>query len=195
MNLWSSCLWCMSSFLFRTIDQPFILPEEYNSVLESWMWLSKFSHSCSKIIFGCWHFKAATKTFFLSISVDVIRPVFREQKTKTWMESGRRKNCGNMSTACREIAIFGLKLTTEAVLLTHCNTPNAARWWQNVWQLPDTPSTPDMSKKERSFGVANDLGRLHILRTTQAQPSVTQYLIFMKLKRTGLIRTAGKTIL
>ena len=72
-------------------------------------------------------FKAATKTFFLSISVDVIRPVFREQETKTWMESGRRKNCGNMSTACREIAIFGLKLTTEAVLLTHCKTANAAR--------------------------------------------------------------------
>ena len=84
-------------------------------------------YQSSAILVQCWHFKAATKTFFLSISVDVIRPVFREQETKTWMESGRRKNCGNMSTARREIAIFGLKLTTEAVLLTHCKTANAAR--------------------------------------------------------------------
>ena len=37
--------------------------------------------------------------YFLSISVDVIRPVFRAQETKTWMESGCRKNCGNMSAA------------------------------------------------------------------------------------------------
>ena len=37
--------------------------------------------------------------YFLSISVDVIRPVFRAQETETWMESGCRKNCGNMSEA------------------------------------------------------------------------------------------------
>ena len=30
---------------------------------------------------------------------DVIRPDFRAQETKTWIESGCRKSCGNMSTA------------------------------------------------------------------------------------------------
>ncbi|CAH3168704.1 unnamed protein product, partial [Porites lobata] len=32
----SECLYC-GEIMIRTIDQPFILPEEYNSVLESWM--------------------------------------------------------------------------------------------------------------------------------------------------------------
>ena len=99
MNLWSSCLWCMSSFLFRTIDQPFILPEEYNSVLESWMWLSKLSHSCSRIIFECWTFLQQLPRFFCLFLFDVIRPDFPAQETKTWIESGWRKSCGNMSTA------------------------------------------------------------------------------------------------
>ena len=99
IHWWSSSLWCMSSFRFRTIDQPFILPEEYNSVLESWMWLSKFSHSCSRIIFECWTFLQQLPRFFCLFLFDVIRPDFPAQETKTWIESGWRKSCGNMSTA------------------------------------------------------------------------------------------------
>ena len=45
------------------------------------------------------HFYSSYQDFFCLFLFDVIRPDFRAQETKTWIESRERKSCGNMSTA------------------------------------------------------------------------------------------------
>ena len=171
------------------------LPEEYNSVLESWMWLLKFSHSCSKIIFGCWHFKAATKTFFIyfcwrnspysvfghkkrklgwNLDVEKIVVICQQHgNSHFWTKVNNRRPFSSLTAKLQMFLVDG---KTYGSCRIHCRP--------QTW-----------AKKREALGLRMTWGVLHILRTTPAQPSVTQYLIFMKLKRARLIRTAGKTML
>ena len=84
-------------------------------------------------------------------------------------------------------------LTTEAVLLTHCK---CCSLMTKRMAVAGYTVDPRHEQKREKFGVANDLGSTtHPSNYACATVIVTHYLIFMKLKRTGLIRTAGRTML